>query len=769
MKKNNITLSLALAAVFSSSVAFAEVEVTGKIVHESAKFTTTGTTIGAAAAHGKDAFKTETSARIFIDGAIDELYDGATYHVELQAFTDSKALDDYNSNTSYTQRDALREAYIDTEVNDWSIRAGKQQVVWGTADGMKLLDSINPTDYSEMAQNQMEDSRIPVWMINAETDLEDGTSLQIIASEQKANFIAGMNASGDQGHAFIMKGVDTITGKQNGFLNVTPALAAVASTFNQAATGQGGTGGFQQMPTSFVDPGVYGTWNGSSSSLMPFTGFTVDGFAGNTLAGAGGFDTVTSPGQMISIGQTGAGTNDGVTPANGGASTAGTAGTVASNGYDLLYDMATNGARSLAGDANPANPFANINNGNTTLVNAQSWDIANPTAAFEYMPSATFSTFNTFSGITSFAGAQYVKDSNAQDGINFGARTQNSTADGLNYSFNVLRHADANPFIDLSWHDKTTGEELTVELRQGGDPATGMPLGGTVVYRADVVTSLMSYEACVAVNPAGCPAQPAGMQPYMYGNSVNATTVMIKNEAGEYYGAQDPTGGAAYAGTDNAPVLRYTEKSNDITSIGGSFDTSIETAALGGVVIRGEAMLNIDEMTPIVNRKLLAIGDLTGALTMKKGNTLRYVIGADITAMTNMMISAQIIQIRNLDYVDTACTGTTQMGSSYDCSEYTADMATMHLSNGLNKAEENKEFYSLFFSKPFGASGEHRWNNIFMFEENGGKWNRLDAEFSINDETQVTVEYNKYWGNENTQFGQLEASSNIQAGFKYSF
>jgi hypothetical protein len=27
----------------------------------------------------------------------------------------------------------------------------------------------------------------------------------------------------------------------------------------------------------------------------------------------------------------------------------------------------------------------------------------------------------------------------------------------VNYSFNVLRHADANPYIDLSWHDKTTG------------------------------------------------------------------------------------------------------------------------------------------------------------------------------------------------------------------------------------------------------------------------------------------------------------------------
>ena len=42
MKKTNITLSIALAAVFSSSVAFAETEVTGKIVHESAAFTNSG-------------------------------------------------------------------------------------------------------------------------------------------------------------------------------------------------------------------------------------------------------------------------------------------------------------------------------------------------------------------------------------------------------------------------------------------------------------------------------------------------------------------------------------------------------------------------------------------------------------------------------------------------------------------------------------------------------------------------------------------------------
>ena len=183
MKTQNLTLSLALAAVFSSSVAFAEAEVSGKIVHESAKFTNIGSNIGgpkSSTSHGKSVFKQETSVRIYIDGEADELTDGATYHVELNLMKDGKAGANYDGNESYTQRDALREAYVDMEQGDWSIRAGKQQVVWGTADGMKLLDMINPSDYGEMAQNQMEDSRLPVWMINAEKD-----DLQVIVSQPK--------------------------------------------------------------------------------------------------------------------------------------------------------------------------------------------------------------------------------------------------------------------------------------------------------------------------------------------------------------------------------------------------------------------------------------------------------------------------------------------------------------------------------------------------------------------------------------------------------
>ena len=114
MKKQKITLSLALAAVFSSSVAFGETEVSAKIVHESAAFTEAGIGIGAATkatqtadSHGNDIFKVATHAKVFIDG---DVTDSATYHVELNAFADlgDGAVGDNDSIESYTQRDLLR-------------------------------------------------------------------------------------------------------------------------------------------------------------------------------------------------------------------------------------------------------------------------------------------------------------------------------------------------------------------------------------------------------------------------------------------------------------------------------------------------------------------------------------------------------------------------------------------------------------------------------------------------------------------------------------
>ena len=659
MKKQNITLSLALAAVFSSSVAFAETEVTGKIIHESAAFTQSGIGIGAATtssqtadSHGQDVFKIATNAKVFVDGDVN---DSATYHVELNAFKDldSDAVGDYDSNESYTQRDLLREAYVDTETNGISIRAGKQQVVWGTADGMKLLDAINPTDYSEMAQNQMEDSRIPIWMLNAEKDLEDGGNWQFIVSEGKSSHFAGMGDSsstkatshsiGDQGHAFIMKGADTITGQVNGFLNVAPALGKAASAFNAAVAG---------------DP----------RRLTPYVTETVSHFAdaANTATSFEGTCSGGSDAQCLA---------DIVHLNAGGAGTNNIGGANVQEGQNVITK----------------------NNANSA------WDEANPGSMFEYMYNTSFSTFDNFVNMTT----NYVVDH--KDRPTVALKYKNTMSNGLNYSLNAIRGNDTNPYIEMQWEDPN-GNKLHENLVDEGGAFSTLILSTTAS------------------------------------------------------GATDATVGGEDGIVAN---LKFTEKLNEITQVGGSFDTAFETAALGPVVFRGEALYQKGVMSPVVTRRDstkrdLEHGFLVSSVKMEKGDRFKYVLGMDVTRLTNMLISFQFIQDMNLDYISTGDKDATNW-------KYTADMATMHMTNNLNKAEKNKEFYSVFLSKPFGASGEHRWNNIVMFEENGGLWNRLDAEYSINDDTQAIVEYNKYWGDENTQFGQLAKSSNVQVGVKYSF
>jgi len=590
----------------------------------------------------------------------------------------------------------------------------------------------------------MEDSRIPVWMINAEKTLEDGGNFQVIVSEAKENKIPGLNATGDVGHPFIMKGVDSITGKYNGFYSVAPNLAGVASTFNFAAE----NGGFATGPTS------------QSATLATFTGMTVDGFAGYDYWDA---TTGAAAGRILGPGQT-----DGTYTYTAGN---------ASTGGSILYGMAENGATGFTTYAN---------NGETNLADS-TWNSVSPDAAFEYMPMATFATFNTMAGATS----SYVKDySSVKE--NVGLRYSNTTKGGLNYSLNAMRRYDSNPYIDLSWRDRSSGEELTtVYVQGGGDPNAGTTAGsgpnttdgglpvntsgtivGTVVTADQIVTDI--YSTAISASTAATlsnyiSGSTTTMVPYLQGSATQATTVLLKDGSGNYYGINKWDLAGTDQNTYNDVDLRFTEKLNEVTSIGGSFDTSIETDALGPVVIRGEALYTKDEMMPVVDRKILAIGDLAGALTMQKSDTFKYVLGVDITALTNMMISTQFIQMRNLDFVDSPATCTTVLNNSVNCGKYTADMATLHMSNDLKKGTKNKEFYSLFLTKPFGESDQHRWNNIFMFEEGGGKWNRLDVEYTVNDNTVATAEYNKYFGDENTQFGQFKNSSNVQVGLKYLF
>lgn len=65
----------------------------------------------------------------------------------------------------------LRELYLDTNIGPAFLRLGKQQVVWGEADGLRVLDLINPLNFREFILPDFEDRRIPTWMANIEVPI----------------------------------------------------------------------------------------------------------------------------------------------------------------------------------------------------------------------------------------------------------------------------------------------------------------------------------------------------------------------------------------------------------------------------------------------------------------------------------------------------------------------------------------------------------------------------------------------------------------------
>jgi len=73
----------------------------------------------------------------------------------------------------------LRELYVESEAGEVLFILGKQQIVWGKADGLKVLDIVNPQDFREFILDDFDESRIPLWSVNAEIPVSDSV-LQLI-------------------------------------------------------------------------------------------------------------------------------------------------------------------------------------------------------------------------------------------------------------------------------------------------------------------------------------------------------------------------------------------------------------------------------------------------------------------------------------------------------------------------------------------------------------------------------------------------------------
>ena len=92
--------------------------------------------------------------------------------------------------------DFIRELYLDVPINlsngdELNLRLGRQQIVWGRTDLFRVLDVINPVDFSRNnIYDELEDIRYPLAAVNAEyrmgaTDTFDDLNFQLVWIAEK--------------------------------------------------------------------------------------------------------------------------------------------------------------------------------------------------------------------------------------------------------------------------------------------------------------------------------------------------------------------------------------------------------------------------------------------------------------------------------------------------------------------------------------------------------------------------------------------------------
>jgi len=67
----------------------------------------------------------------------------------------------------------LREFYLDLAMKNIDLRLGKQFVIWGVLEGIRIVDEINPMDFRELILLDLLDYRIPLWTAKANIYLWD--------------------------------------------------------------------------------------------------------------------------------------------------------------------------------------------------------------------------------------------------------------------------------------------------------------------------------------------------------------------------------------------------------------------------------------------------------------------------------------------------------------------------------------------------------------------------------------------------------------------
>ncbi len=68
----------------------------------------------------------------------------------------------YNKIVEEETKIELHEAYFQYSDSHWDFKAGRQIIIWGVADGIRITDLVSPMDYTEFLARDYDDIRIPV-------------------------------------------------------------------------------------------------------------------------------------------------------------------------------------------------------------------------------------------------------------------------------------------------------------------------------------------------------------------------------------------------------------------------------------------------------------------------------------------------------------------------------------------------------------------------------------------------------------------------------
>lgn len=168
----------------------------------------------------------------------------------------------------------LRQAYMDYREGNLWLRIGKQQIAWGEAIALRVLDTVNPLDLSQFlfidrAFEEFDRIRIPQWFIRA-----DYTIPNLTIPDLTAELILNPGAV-----------TPTILPKQGAPYNLVPSFLKIRNNVNQGEPTAGGrvtgTAGGVQFSLNFITKpnddavGVFRT-----ALVPPGSGF------GNCLVGA---------------------------------------------------------------------------------------------------------------------------------------------------------------------------------------------------------------------------------------------------------------------------------------------------------------------------------------------------------------------------------------------------------------------------------------------------------------------------------------------------